>query len=238
VDETRSYDFELSYDDGAKLVVDGRLVVDGSYDPKAQDGVKTAKGSIILEEGYHAIRVEYVELKGGNAHLSLKGDGTLSYSDYGMDIEGLPAWTVDFSTMSDQKAYSTAGAPAGIYDPYMYLEYGYTAYLGKVDLSKYSRVEIIYCCDGSDATRQRFEASSSLAIGLKSENSSYGQDKTDNFNGDIAHTDMVFSDRSWAMGARTAVVDLSEIDYNGDVYVAVHNPAGTFIAILEIHFYE
>ncbi len=238
VTETRSYEFELSYDDGAKLFVDGRLVVDGSYDPKAQNGVKTAKGSIILEEGYHAFRVEYVELKDGNAHLSLKGDGTLSYSDYGMDIEELPAWTVDMTIFSGQKGYGTESHAQGFYSPYMYLEYNFTAHIGEVDLSKYSRVEIVYCCDGSDITRQQFEAASSLAIGLKSENSSYGYGTTDNFSGDIAHTDMVFLDRSWATGARAAVVDLSDIDYNGDVWVAVHNPSGTFIAILEIHFYE
>lgn len=74
VPETKSYEFELSYDDGAKLFVDGRLVADGTFDPKAEDGVKTAKGSLILCAGYHTIRVEYAELKGGNPHLSLKGE--------------------------------------------------------------------------------------------------------------------------------------------------------------------
>ncbi len=74
VEQNGAYEFELSYDDGAKLFIDGRLVVDGTYDPNAADGIKTAKGSIILEAGYHAIRVEYAELKGGNAYLSLEGD--------------------------------------------------------------------------------------------------------------------------------------------------------------------
>ncbi|MBQ4111481.1 MAG: hypothetical protein IJD38_01660, partial [Clostridia bacterium] len=171
ITETRAYEFELSYDDGAKLYVDGRLVVDGSYDSEAGDGVKTAKGSIILSKGYHAIRVEYAELKGGDPHLSLKGDWALSYSDYGKDVVELPAWTVDISSMSDQKAYKPDGAAGGIYQPYMYLEIGYTAYLGKVDLSKYSRVEIVYTCDGSEITKERFEVSSSLAIGLKNEDS-------------------------------------------------------------------
>ena len=238
VSKTDNYEFELSYDDGAKLFIDGRLVADGSYAPKADAGVKTAKGSIILSKGYHSIRVEYVECKGGNAHLSLKGDWNLCYTDYGVVVPDLPAWTVDISTMSGQKGYVAESHPQGIYAPFMYLEYNFTVALGQVDLSKYSRVEIVYCCDGSDITAQRFEDASSLAIGLKSENSSYGHEKTDNFNGDIAHTDMVFSDRSWGPGARAAVIDLSEIDYNGDVWMAVHNPVGTFIAIMEIKFYE
>ena len=243
VTETKSYEFELSYDDGARLFIDGRLVVDGSYDPKAVDGNKTAggnktaKGSIILEAGYHALRVEYAEVKGGDPHLSLKGDWALSYSDYGREIVELPAWTVDISTMKDQRGYNAESHALGIYAPYMFLEIGFTAHLGKVDLSKYSRVEIVYCCDGSDITKDRFASSSSLAIGLKSEDSSYGHDKQDNFSGDLAHTDMVFVDRSWATGARTAVVDLSAVDYNGDVWVALHNPAGTFFAVMEIRFY-
>jgi hypothetical protein len=59
---------------------------------------------------------------------------------------------------------------------------------------------------------------------------------TDNFDGDIAHTDMVFSSHGWAGGARDAVVDLTNVDYNGNVWVAVHNPAGTEIAISAIEF--
>ena len=182
--------------------------------------------------------MEYAELKGGDPHLSLKGDWSLSYSDYGREIVELPAWTVDISTMKDQRGYNAESHALGIYAPYMFLEIGFTAHLGKVDLSKYSRVEIVYCCDGSDITKDRFASSSSLAIGLKSEDSSYGHDKQDNFSGDLAHTDMVFVDRSWATGARTAVVDLSAVDYNGDVWVALHNPAGTFFAVMEIRFYE
>ena len=235
--EIKKYDFEITYSGGVKLFIDGRLIADGSYDPKSTDKTKTVKGGIILEKGHHKIRVEYAECRGEKPVLTLNGDYEFCYITPDGGLTELPAWTVDFSKMKDQKAYSEEGAPAGIFDPYIYLQIGYTAYLGKVDLSKYSRVEIVYCCDGSDVTRQRFEASSSLAIGLKSENSTYGQDKTDNFDGDIAHTDMVFSDKMWATGKRTATVDLSNTDYSGDVWLAVHNPAGTFIGILEIKFY-
>ena len=235
--ENRLYEFELTYAGGVKLYIDGRLIADGSYEPNSSDKTKTVKGSIILEKGYHKIRVEYAECKGEKPVLSLSDNYEFHYIEPDADMTELPAWNVDFDTMKNQKAYSTEGAPAGIYDPYIYLQIGYTAYLGKVDLSEYSRAEIVYCCDGSDITRQRFESSSSLAIGFKSEDSTYGVDKTDNFDGDIAHTDMVFSDKMWATGARTAVIDLSGVDYNGDVWLALHNPAGTFIGILEIKFY-
>ena len=47
---------------------------------------------------------------------------------------------------------------------------------------------------------------------------------------------MVFSSSGWAGGAREAVVDLTTVDYNGNVWVAVHNPAGTELAISAIVF--
>ncbi|MBO4870316.1 MAG: hypothetical protein J5585_11470, partial [Clostridia bacterium] len=235
--ETKKHEFSLTYKGGVKLYIDGRLVADGPYDPKSDEDTKTAAGSIILEKGYHKIRVEYAECRGEKPVLTLQGDYEFSYITPAEGLTELPAWSVDFSTMKDQKAYSEEGAPAGIYDPYIYLQIGYTAYLGKVDLSKLSRVEIVYCCDGSDITRQRFESSSSLAIGLKSEDSTYGVDRTDNFEGDIAHTDMVFSERMWATGARTAVIDLTGVTYSGDVWLSLHNPAGTFIGILKINFF-
>ncbi|MBQ3870506.1 MAG: hypothetical protein II777_08140 [Clostridia bacterium] len=238
VKEDGKYDFRISYNCGAKLFIDGRLVADGSYDPSAKERKTAANGSLILEKGLHSVRVEYAECRGEKPAVSLEGDWDLCYSTYGIELREFPSWTVDFAKMKDQIAYSEEGAPAGIYDPYIYLKYGYTAYLGSADLSKYSRVEITYCCDGSDITRERFEASPSLAIGLKSADSSYGYDRTVDPDNDIAHTDMVFSNRSWATGARDAVVDLSAVDYSGDVWLAVHNPPGTFIAILEIRFYS
>ena len=127
-------------------------------------------------------------------------------------------------------------AAAGYNAPLQLLGYAVTIDLGNIDLSKYSAVKITYGCDGGPGTEANFAAASSLAIGLKSQNTSYGQATDDNFDGDIAHTDMVFSSSGWAGGARDAVVDLTNVDYNGNVWVAVHNPAGTEIAISAIEF--
>ena len=66
--------------------------------------------------------------------------------------------------------------------------------------------------------------------------SSYGQGTTDDFSGDIAHADMVFSNVGYFAGARDAVVDLSDVTYNGNVWVALHNPANTMIVITGIEF--
>ena len=142
---------------------------------------------------------------------------------------------IDMSTLGGA-GYRADFVPAGYNAPLQLLGYGVAIDLGEIDLSKYSAVKITYGCDGGAGTEANFAAASSLAIGLKSTNTSYGQETTDNFDGDIAHTDMVFSSNGWASGAREAVVDLTAVDYNGNVWVAVHNPTSTEIAISAIEF--
>lgn len=140
-------------------------------------------------------------------------------------------YEADISNTQEWGTFEAAGYTGNI------ARLGYGAYIniGEIDLSKYSKVTIMYGCDGSSVTESAFADSSSLAIGLKSTASSYGQETDDDFNGDIAHTDMVLG-ADWAAGQRAAVIDLSEIDYNGVVYVTVHNPRGTEIVITSVVF--
>jgi len=56
-----SYSFVLASDDGSKLYIDGKTVVDNDGD----HGVVTANGSIDLQPGKHAIRVEWFNGGGG-----------------------------------------------------------------------------------------------------------------------------------------------------------------------------
>ncbi len=144
--------------------------------------------------------------------------------------------TIDLTALSNKTGYAATWDAAGYTVPHYKLGYNGVIELGAIDLSKYSAVKISYGCDGSQVTADNFAAASSLAIGLKSEASSYGQATDDNFTGDIAHTDMEFVAVGWAGGQREAVVDLTGVDYNGNVWVTVHNPAGTEIVIDGIVF--
>ncbi len=71
------YTFTLVCDDGARVYVDGRLVVDGGY-AAGTDTTGTARthiGNIRLEAGYHTIRIEYAECAGnGGAYLDFTCD--------------------------------------------------------------------------------------------------------------------------------------------------------------------
>ena len=181
--------------------------------------------------------------------LATRGGGNMTFSEViiaGFSTVTIPGvgepeapvvenLVIDMATLGGTGYRAEFGA-AGYNAPLQLLGYAVTIDLGNIDLSKYSAVKITYGCDGGPGTEANFAAASSLAIGLKSQNTSYGQETADNFDGDIAHTDMVFSSTGWAGGARDAVVDLTNVDYNGNVWVAVHNPAGTEIAISAIEF--
>ncbi|SCW92132.1 Chitobiase/beta-hexosaminidase C-terminal domain-containing protein [Sphingobium faniae] len=67
-----THNFSLASDDGSKLYIDGKAVVDNDGD----HGVITASGSVDLQPGKHAIRVEYFN-GGGGAWLGayLEGPG-------------------------------------------------------------------------------------------------------------------------------------------------------------------
>lgn len=95
----------------------------------------------------------------------------------------------------------------------------------------------MYGFDGSEVTKNNFDAAGGHEIGLKSVATSYGvAGDPSNMEGEIAHTDMEFSDQGWAGGQRAAVIDLSTITYNGQVYLFLHSPQGTQIAITSIIF--
>ncbi|QRR02050.1 alkaline phosphatase family protein [Dyadobacter sandarakinus] len=73
IDKAGSYTFATQSDDGSRLLVDGREVVDND----GNHGVTEATGSVSLTEGRHAIRVEYYNNGGGFwLETFYKGPGT------------------------------------------------------------------------------------------------------------------------------------------------------------------
>jgi hypothetical protein len=63
VPETESYVYELESDDGARLWIDDKLVVDND----GLHGALSKSGTAPLEKGYHAIAVEWFNKTGGTA---------------------------------------------------------------------------------------------------------------------------------------------------------------------------
>lgn len=61
LEEAGDYRFSLASDDGSKLYIDDKVIVDNDGD----HGVITVSGGVTLDAGKHAIRVEYFNASGG-----------------------------------------------------------------------------------------------------------------------------------------------------------------------------
>ena len=119
--------------------------------------------------------------------------------------------------------------------------YNFAINLGNYDFSKYTGAIIGYGYDGSHwSVAQGFENAPTLAIGFKSTNTSFGltlmtggeedykvdeANSTVNMEGAIAYAQMEYvAGNMFSAGGQEAVIDLTNVDYNGDVYLTVHNP--------------
>ena len=105
-------------------------------------------------------------------------------------------------------------------------------YLGELDLSRYSYVKIRYAFDGGAGTQAAYEAAESTKIGLVNDNVVNFSDASKV----IASTDYVVRSGGWS-APDYAIIDLSEVTYNGAVYVTIDSLPGTFYGIDAIEFY-
>ncbi len=237
------------------VIDDGEIVMDPAFTFEAEQGVIDAIAGVGGIAGNRfAIAVDVAALEGEHnikalvqldgvyvivAEFNINKDGVTETTPEDDEEPSTPsnAVVVDLATLADQVGYRPNFAPAGYTKPLFVLGYGCYIDLGEMDLSKYTTVRILYGCDGSPATQENFGALNGDApIGLKSTATYYGNSGTYEMDGDIAHADMVFSSDAWASGARWVEIDLTNIDYTGNVYVAAHNPANTQIAISAIEF--
>lgn len=225
---------------------DGEVVLSTDWTHEAEDAVKNAAagtGATVssrfnilttvdgIAAGDHTVKFIY-KLTDGTLVCFATATFTVAAEEPEEPVES-NKYEADISNTQQWVTFEPAGYTGNIAK----LGYGGYINIGEVDLSKYSKVTIMYGCDGGDGTKAHFEAlNGDLPIGLKSTNTTYGQVTDYDMDGDIAHTDMEFSSTGWAGGQRAAVIDLSEIDYNGVVYVTVHNPEGTEIAISSVIF--
>jgi hypothetical protein len=141
--------------------------------------------------------------------------------------------TVDMNTEANASFKRDANAVFGIEGNFWQLGYNNQLALGTIDLSQYSKAEIVYT---HGAPEDVFNATPSHAIGFKSSATAYGWATNEpNFTDDIAHADMTWDGNgNSAAGMKTAVLDLSEVTYNGEVFLCVYNPAGTVIPVISI----
>src|SRR6185369_8541625 len=95
-----TYTFYTNSDDGSKLWIGGQLVVNN-------DGLHSAQersGSIILDQGWHALKVGYIQ-GGGNGVL------TVSYSSPSMAKQAIPDANLERADRAPTVATPAAASP-------------------------------------------------------------------------------------------------------------------------------
>ncbi|MBR6933888.1 MAG: hypothetical protein IKH41_00180 [Clostridia bacterium] len=216
------YRFGLTCDDCARLYIDGRLLAECAYNADRQAGEKvSASGSLRLAAGYHKLRVEYAEVHGGNATLSLDIDGGARIyvsTVYNFDLETVIA-TSGEAVIGDTQI-ETAGSNTVLG-------------LGEIDLSRYSKVTIYY---GSDADAQLGDTGSFFALSDKKKHVNVRPMRMHNILGKEVYLEN--GKGAQRTPDRTAVIDLSEVEYNGPVYLSVYLGDDSGVIIYAISFAE
>ncbi len=103
-------------------------------------------------------------------------------------------------------------------------------YLGEIDLSKYSKVVIYWGCDNSDVTVNHYNNNANNRIMLLNAEM---VNVTTPADGTII-AGATYELMGWAVTAFE--IDLTGIDYNGPVYVAIDTLPGTFALFSEVTF--
>ncbi len=139
-------------------------------------------------------------------------------------------YEVDLSTLSGSAAnYSAHGYGDRVL---VMFGYGTVVSLGTIDLSQYDACEITYATDlGYKAFQDGMKATAMWALKSNAESIGY-VDVGPNEDGLLGKADCVDayitneSGANWDKGERVATIDLSGVDYNGEVFLSHFNSTG------------
>ncbi len=230
IPQNGEYRFRIACDDGAMLYIDGRLVAEVSYDAERESGeVIIGTGSIRLATGYHTFKLEYAETGNGQALLAVDGDWDFyviseSNSDQSDDIDYSKVEEIELDLVE-----TISGKPTLFTKRIEVRNMGTVLGLGSMDLSLYAQVEISYCSDGK-AMLGDVGSFFALTTNKTSINSALGNTNI------IVQGNMENAQGDWGADIRTVTLDLSEIAYEGDTYLAVYMADHNGVNITGIKF--
>ena len=102
--------------------------------------------------------------------------------------------------------------------------------LGEVDLSKYSKVVVMWGCDNSDVTINHYNANANNRIMLLNAEMSMVMSPAEG----TVIAGGTYELKGWAVTAFE--IDLTGIDYNGPVWLAIDALPGTFALVASVEF--
>lgn len=209
----------------------------GSKAQRVQNGSVVAEADVVVKgdtdgDGYITIadvQATFTHVKG-----SAKLSGAYKNAAYTY-AEAVANKSIDVKNVEKTSVNDGVAGSLEYIDALGFLQLGYSAYfsVGEIDLSKYSKCVITY---GAPATFDVDAGGMPCIIGLKSTNSAYGwHDKPSyNLDGNLGYASMEENSTDWAK--RTAVIDLADVDYNGEVFVTSYVSNATVQAVYSVEF--
>ena len=183
-------------------------------------------------DGTHNVRVLYKDAEGNEVCLNeitveLPVKPT-HYDNYNVPQD---AWTVTGHCpgIVGKEGHANSGmVAAGGVESGALIHQGAVA-LGEIDLSKYSKVVIMWGCDNSDVTVGHYNNSANNRIMLVSAD----------VNGTAPAEDTIIAGGTYELGGwavQAFEIDLTEVNYNGPVYLCIDTLPGTFALFASVEF--
>ena len=137
-------------------------------------------------------------------------------------------WVISGHRPQLQNSSDGMVAAAGV--EYAALLHQGSIYLGEIDLSKYSKVVIYWGSDNSQITMDRYNENAHNRIMLLSADMNMMNSPTE----DTIIAGSTYTLHGWKVEAHE--IDLTDVDYNGPVYVTWDTLPGTFMVIASVEF--
>ena len=209
----------------------------GSKAQRVQSGSVVAEATVVVKgdadgDGYITIADVQAAYKHLNGSAKLSGAYKNAAYTYG---EAIANKSIDVKNVEKTSVIDGVAGSLEYIEALGFLQLGYSAYfsVGEIDLSKYSKCVITY---GAPATFDVDAGGMPCIIGLKSTNSAYGwHDQTSyNLDGNLGYSSMEENGTDWAK--RTATIDLSDVNYSGEVFVTSYVSNATVQAVYSVEF--
>ena len=170
-----------------------------------------------------------------------------AYGYHGLEVPSVEPETPSVEPLtidlSGKACSENSWEAAGYSTPIIKLGYNGVSALGDLDLTAYNTITIKYSYDGDNTrgdgrTPEQCFTDSSVTpiIGFTAIEKCFGYANVVNQDAiDVGiYTEIELSSGCWAGATRTAVIDISDLEYNGPCYLTVFNPWGTEIVVSEI----
>lgn len=224
--------------EGAELA-SADIIGTGAKAQRVQSGSVVAEATVVVRgdtdgDGYITIADVAASYKHLNGSAKLAGaykNAAYTYAESAAAVnKSIDIANVEKTSLNDGVSGSLEYiADAG------FMQMGYSAYfsVGELDLSRYTKCNITY---GVPASFDVDAGGMPCIIGLKSTNSAYGWHNQDYYNldGNLGYAAMTDGTTDWEK--RVVTIDLSDVYYNGEVFVTSYVSNSTVQAVYAVEF--